>query len=327
VEASLAGVVVGPRSTEALSYIERHLETPLGPLNGESSSDPYMSEYISPYISSWELLARLEHHDGAGALDLMRRLYGFMATHDPASTMWEKVGADGNPASYQPNQVGNALIPPNASVVGAGGVSLSHGWSTGPVSALSGYVLGLRPTSPGWATWTIEPQPVDLRFAQGQAGTPRGPIVSRWERGAADSTFRLTVAAPPGTRGTVALPLLGSERTIARDGRIVWQDGQPAGGASARLGAGEVIFDEGAGAPTYAWGPLAASAPASCPRPATRHRHRGRARRRSGPPARGEPASGGRRGAPRRGARPRRPACGHRPRRRVKARRSANSGV
>ena len=286
VEAALAGVVTGTRATEALGWIEFHLETPLGPLNGQFANDPYMSQYISPYISSWELLARLQRHDGAAALDLTRRLYGYMVAHDPASTMWEKFGADGNPASYEPNQAGGNLVPTSAPVVAPGGTSLSHGWSTGPVSALSGYVLGLRPAAPGWSRWTVEPQPVDLRFAQGQAQTPHGPIVSRWQRGAGDATFRLTESAPAGTRGTVAIPLLGAPRTIARDGRIVWTGDHAAAGVSAMVAPGEIVFDEGPGAHTYAWGPVAAtgSPGARCPRlapPARRRRAAGHRRART----------------------------------------------
>jgi hypothetical protein len=133
--------------------------------------------------------------------------------------------------------------------------SLAHGWSTGPVAALSGYVLGLRPTSPGSATWTVEPQPGDLRFAQGSAATPRGPLISRWVRGVHDRTFRFTVIAPVGTRGTVAVPQLGRPRTIARDGEIVWRAGHAVGGSKAGLnGYDEVVFPAGPGSHTYAWG-------------------------------------------------------------------------
>jgi len=180
-----------------------------------------MSRYISPYISSWELLARFSEGDSSGALRLMRRLFGHMTTHDPASTMWEKLAPGGAPEAT-----------PGSS--GPGATSLAHGWSTGSVPALSGYVLGLRPTAPGWRRWTVAPQPSGLRFAQGQVGTPHGPLASRWSLDRARRSFRLTASAPRGTSGTVAVPLLGEDRTVACDGRIVWPHSKRRGGRIVR---------------------------------------------------------------------------------------------
>ena len=68
----------------------------------------------------------------------------------------------------------------DASVTGR--TSLAHGWSTAPTYALSAYVLGMRPTSPGWRTWTVEPQPIGLRFASGSVGTPYGSLGVGWRR-------------------------------------------------------------------------------------------------------------------------------------------------
>ena len=54
----VSGVLSGTRATEALAFVTHHLETRLGPAMGQFGNDPYMSRYISPYISSWELWAR-----------------------------------------------------------------------------------------------------------------------------------------------------------------------------------------------------------------------------------------------------------------------------
>jgi alpha-L-rhamnosidase len=101
----------------------------------------------------------------------------------------------------------------------------------------------------------VEPQPGDLQYAQGTVGTPRGKLASRWERDAGGRTsFRITVKAPHGTTGTVAVPLLGHKRTIGRDGRVVWAGDHPVGGAKARAAGDYVRFLEpGAGKHTYAW--------------------------------------------------------------------------
>ena len=47
---------------------------------------------------------------------------------------------------------------------------------------LSDYVLGLRPTEPGYRRWKFDPHPGNLAFAEGKVPTPRGTIDVRWER-------------------------------------------------------------------------------------------------------------------------------------------------
>jgi len=256
VEAVLAGVATGERARRALRFVRERLASRFGPLTGEYADDPYMSQYISPFISSDELLARFGSGDGEGAMDLLRRLYGHMVDTDPNVTMWEKLGADGDAASYSPNQLGKGLIPSQASAAGPGLTSLAHGWSGGPAPALSAYVAGLRPAAPGWERWLVAPQPVDLRFVQAQAGTPQGALAARWRRGSGDRTFTLTVDGPGEVEGEVHVPLLGRERTIARDGRIVWRDGRPVGGVRAQRRGDVVAFAGQRGDHTFAWGPL-----------------------------------------------------------------------
>jgi alpha-L-rhamnosidase len=193
----LAGVTAPAQSQQALRFIDSHLMTPVGVVNGEAD-DPYMSRYISPYISGVELLARMSVGDTTDALNLMRRTWGDMLAHGPG-TVWESMQLNGLPKS--------------------GGISLAHGWAGGPVPALSGYVLGIRPTAPGYGHWIVAPQPGDLRFAQGEAPTPHGPIASRWRRGG--HSIKLTVIAPKGTSGVVKLPLPRHARTIAMDGKVI----------------------------------------------------------------------------------------------------------
>jgi hypothetical protein len=254
VEAVLGGAISGQRAMRALRFLSTRLQTKYGTKNGELDSDPFMSNYISPFISSTELLARLHVGDAAGALDLMRRLWGHMVDTDPHSTVWEKLTFNGEPAGYGPNQIGVDSAPSN-SVLGRGISSLAHGWAGGPVPALSGYVLGVRPVTPGFATWTIEPQLGDLRFAQGAVPTPRGPIVSRWRRGS--KRFVLTVAAPRGTRGDVIVPD-GAGRTIAMDGKVVWRRGRRTGCVRARRDGDAVRFSGLTGRHTFAYASSAA---------------------------------------------------------------------
>jgi alpha-L-rhamnosidase len=198
VESILAGITTPSQSQSALHFIDTHLMTPFGVANGESDDDPYMTRYISPFMSSTELLARLSAGDAAGAIDLIHRTWGQMLARGPG-TVWESMQLDGNPKS--------------------GGISLAHGWSGGPVPALSGYVLGIRPTTPGYRRWVVAPEPGSLRFAQGKAPTPHGPLSSRWRR--SGRLFKLTVIAPKGTSGLVELPASKHSHTVAMDGKTI----------------------------------------------------------------------------------------------------------
>ncbi len=217
----VSGVLTGSQATRALAFVSHHLQTRFGPAMGQYSGDPYMSRYISPYISSWELWARFGQGQTAGALALDRRLFGYMARSDPG-TMWEKVGLDGTPESYTPNALSSKL-PGGSAPASAGSTSLAHGWSGGSASALPAFVLGVQPTAPGFARWRIAPQLGDLKWAQGTVPSPHGVITSRWVRTA--HNLRLTVQAPAGTRGVVDLPLLRRPRALYRDGQLLWQRG------------------------------------------------------------------------------------------------------
>ena len=76
-------------------------------------------------------------------------------------------------------------------------------------------------------------------------------IASRWELG--DNVFRLTVEAPEGTSGTVAVPILGSSRVIYLDGIEVWDGTAPVNGAIASATVGYVEFRDVTGSHTWAW--------------------------------------------------------------------------
>lgn len=238
VEAVGAGLVDGRRAEQALRYVSQHLATQFGTLNGERPADPYMLQVHSTYMMTIEVWTRFEHGDTAGALDLLRRGYVRMAQLDPG-TMWERIGPDGTPW----------MLGPPTNNVG----SLAHG-SASITPSLSAWVLGIRPARAGFETWTVAPQPGDLAFAQGRVPTPRGSIDSRWERGSGGSFFRMTVAAPPDTTGTVKVPLLGGRRVIAADGVVVWDGDSPAGGHVATSD-GEYVHIEGVrpGLHTFAW--------------------------------------------------------------------------
>ncbi len=219
VEAVLSGIA-GEDAAKVLDGLAARLLSRYGPLTVEVE-DPYAERFISPFMSGWQLVALLQHHRGVEARQMIEALWGHMVRAGPG-TMWEAMGADGRPLRLDHGRLE------------ASRTSLAHGWSTAPTYALSAYVLGMRPTSPGWRTWTVEPQPIGLRFARGSVGTPYGSLGVGWNR--VPGGLRVTVDAPRGTRGQVALPGCGP----APPGRHTYlcRAGAAAGGgAPARHGA------------------------------------------------------------------------------------------
>jgi alpha-L-rhamnosidase len=173
------------------------------------SSGTGYSQEPSPYISGYELDARLASGDTADAEQLLTTLWGHMiaAGPDDTGTMWELVNTDGTP--------------------GFGSfTSLSHGWASTPASALPGYVLGIQPASPGYATWTVQPHPGDLAWSEGQAPTPHGTLAVQWAGQAGDGQFSMNVTAPSGTSGTIAVPVgSASSPVVEVGGQVVWSGG------------------------------------------------------------------------------------------------------
>ena len=59
--------------------------------------------------------------------------------------------------------------------------SLCHGWSGTPAYFYGAYLLGIRPTSPGFETFTVAPVEGVIPSASGTVPTPHGPINISWE--------------------------------------------------------------------------------------------------------------------------------------------------
>jgi len=229
---------IAPASARAgiLSYLRDNLWGEFGPQ--PFSPDANYSTVISPFVTGKEVDARFAAGDADGALDLIHLMWDQMVDESGpyyTGTVWEKLNQDGTD------------VDANA--------SLAHGWASGPVSSLSGYLLGARPVTAGYKSWIIEPQPGgDVKWAQGRIPTPSGDIVSRWSRGAGNRSFTLTMSAPEATSGTIVIPLLGRSRPIAMDGEMVWPKNGRASGLEAVERDGAVHFSGITGSHTFAWG-------------------------------------------------------------------------
>lgn len=100
-------------------------------------------------------------------------------------------------------------------------VSHAHGWSSGPTSALTEYILGLSVTSPAGANWKIAPQFGDLTNVEGGFVTSLGKYQANWKL--AGRGYALSYNTPSATTGVLVLPCLDSGKfpKIKIDGRDV----------------------------------------------------------------------------------------------------------
>ncbi len=183
--AIVSGAAPADRASSALGYISGHMAQPYGNTYMDNDTLPDGSTRVYAFTSYPEITARFMTGAADSAVEEIKRLYGWMAGHDPGTTDWEGIGAGGS--QYEGPYTSDA-----------------HGWSTGVVPELTNELLGVQPTTPGFATWSVTPHPGPVKWAQGQLPTPHGPLQVSWST--AGRRFSITVQAPAGTSGTVTLP-------------------------------------------------------------------------------------------------------------------------
>jgi alpha-L-rhamnosidase len=106
---------------------------------------------------------------------------------------------------------------PNAQ---CGFTSLCHPWGAGVTKWLNEEVLGIKPTSPGFATYQVLPHlGSTLTYVSGQTPTPLGTIQASFNV----SNGLCSVSAPAGTVGIVGIPLVGKHiNSITINGTLAW---------------------------------------------------------------------------------------------------------
>ena len=87
------------------------------------------------------------------------------------------------------------------------GDSMSHGWGANVLVSIQHDLLGVSPTAPGFATFTVAPPRTGLASAHGRVPTPHGPITVAWHHPTARE-FTIDVTVPADTTATVSIPAL-----------------------------------------------------------------------------------------------------------------------
>ena len=201
-------VVDSPAKAKSISYV-------LGEnWNDKGSRSPEFTfgtgvPRISTFASSMELMSHFQAGYDTRGLDLIRSMWGYMldAPQGTRSTIWEGLNSDGSFAYQGPFQ------------------SLSHGWGTGPTSALTYYVLGLAPDTVSGQTYHVIPHPGNLTHVEGNLTMAPGKVVfSRYDVGASCQTFsmRVDAQAHTGSTGRIAVPRFAANHTVLVNGAAAW---------------------------------------------------------------------------------------------------------
>ncbi|MET0493698.1 MAG: discoidin domain-containing protein, partial [Actinoplanes sp.] len=184
--------------------------------NTFGATTPENGGQISTFPGSLEVQAHLVAGDSTRALELIRREWGYMLNSPlgTGSTFWEGYLANGQ--------------------FGYGGsyMSTAHGWATGPTSALTFYVLGIRPTT------VIHPEPGDLTSAEGSLRTPSGEIGLKWRHDKPTRTFTAEIDGPV---SQVDVPTFGARTNVTVNGQLAW-DGRKPHAFGAHLEDGYVVL-------------------------------------------------------------------------------------
>ena len=122
-----------------------------------------IQQITTPYMRFYELEALCAMGEQAYVLQQMKDYWGGMLKLG-ATSFWEE---------YNPSKKGAEHY---AMYGRAFGKSLCHAWGASPIYLLGKYYLGVRPTAPGYATYTIEPKLGGLKWMQGAVPTPGGNI-------------------------------------------------------------------------------------------------------------------------------------------------------
>jgi hypothetical protein len=182
-------VISGVANSSQAVAISNALAARWGPYGAPA---PEAGTTVSPFISGFELQAHFLAGQPQYAIDLMKFMWADFMLDDPRMTNSTfNEGYDVSGALHYPAYQDDARI------------SHAHGWSTGPMIALSNYVAGLHVVNS--STWVVYPQPGNLTSVDAGFMTAIGTYKATYEAQTANVSYAFQT--PQGTKGTVYLDL------------------------------------------------------------------------------------------------------------------------
>jgi hypothetical protein len=122
-----------------------------------------IQKITTPYMRFYELEALCAMGEQTYVLTEMKNYWGGMLKAG-ATSFWEE---------YNPSKKGAEHYAMYGRPFGK---SLCHAWGASPIYLLGKYYLGVKPASPGYATWVAEPVLGGLQWMEGKVPTPHGEI-------------------------------------------------------------------------------------------------------------------------------------------------------
>ncbi len=164
-----------------------------------------IQKITTPYMRFYELEALCAMGEQTYVTQQMKDYWGGMLKLG-ATSFWEE---------YNPNKKGAEHLAMYGREFGK---SLCHAWGASPIYLLGKYYLGVKPTSAGYATYTIEPNLGGLKWIEGKVPTPNGDIELRV------STSEIEIKGAAGT-GTLVVKskTKPTGATVAEKGNNVYE--------------------------------------------------------------------------------------------------------
>ncbi|HWV74575.1 MAG TPA: hypothetical protein VN040_22810 [Pseudosphingobacterium sp.] len=153
----------------------------------------------TPYMRFYELEALCAMGEQAYVLKEMKNYWGGMLRLG-ATSFWEEYNPDKQGAEHYA-MYGRPF-----------GKSLCHAWGASPIYLLGKYYLGVKPTTPGYETYLIEPSLGGLEWMEGNVPTPNGQITLycsqkeiKVKAGEGKGILRIRSANKPKGKGVLAV--------------------------------------------------------------------------------------------------------------------------
>jgi hypothetical protein len=141
-----------------------------------------IQKITTPYMRFYELEALCEMGEQNYVLKEMKDYWGGMLKLG-ATSFWEE---------YDPSKKGAEHLAMYGREFGK---SLCHAWGASPIYLLGKYYIGVKPTSPGYETYTVEPKLGGLQWMEGKVPTPKGAIALNCSK----EKIEITTAVGTGT--------------------------------------------------------------------------------------------------------------------------------